>query len=126
MSVDGMDFGAHTLSHPNLSELPLKQAEKEIIEAKTIIQNQLGKEIRFFSYPYGKRKKEIQNIVEDEFSCACSDKLGFTYVSSDPYFLPRIDMYYFARNDFFKRIHTPFVFLYIKFRNALRLLRNQI
>lgn len=125
MSEYGLDFGAHTLSHPDLSKLPLRQAEREIIEAKSMIRHRVGKDVSFFAYPYGKQKKEIGNIIKDEFSCACSDKLGFVYLNSDLYFLPRIDMYYFSKNNLFKWMNTPFIFLYIKFRNTLRSFRAQ-
>jgi peptidoglycan/xylan/chitin deacetylase (PgdA/CDA1 family) len=45
MSVNGIHFGAHTVTHPCLTRLSLEAAAKEIQESKGIIESQLGKEI---------------------------------------------------------------------------------
>jgi peptidoglycan/xylan/chitin deacetylase (PgdA/CDA1 family) len=46
-------IGAHTLNHYNLLKLPQAEAEFEMTDSKRIIEQQLGKSVKHFAYPYG-------------------------------------------------------------------------
>lgn len=74
MSENGISFGAHTVSHPVLSRIPMEKAEKEIRESKKIIEEKVGKSVASFAYPFGKRaqyKRELFPILERlQFKCA--------------------------------------------------------
>jgi peptidoglycan/xylan/chitin deacetylase (PgdA/CDA1 family) len=120
MSEHGIDFGAHTLTHRDLSQLPFDEAVREIRESKLILENRLGRPVRFFAYPYGKGTAAIRSIVGREFAAACSTELGFVTPQSDAFFLPRIDMYYFSRNCLLAKLDTPLVGLYLRFRGLVR------
>jgi peptidoglycan/xylan/chitin deacetylase (PgdA/CDA1 family) len=124
MADNGIDFGAHTMTHPDLSKLPLEQAAEEIANSKSIIQKHLGKDVLFFAYPYGRRTEAIKSVVKDQFYGACSTELSFVTLQSDIYALPRIDMYYFSRNNLFTWLGTSIFSYYIKCRNILRSLRG--
>ena len=50
----GIDFGAHTLTHPDLTRLANPQLESEIYDSKAIIEDALGAHISSFSYPFGR------------------------------------------------------------------------
>jgi len=50
----GVKFEAHTMTHPVLSRLDVKAQEYEIKDAKSLIENRLGCEVRHFAYPFGK------------------------------------------------------------------------
>ena len=53
MNNEVVEFGAHTVSHPILSRIPLGQAEKELIESKARIESEIGLEVTTFAYPNG-------------------------------------------------------------------------
>ena len=53
MRGNGIDFGAHTHTHPILSKLPLKEAEQEIRLSKEIIEANIGSTVTGFAYPVG-------------------------------------------------------------------------
>ncbi|GIX04101.1 MAG: polysaccharide deacetylase [Planctomycetaceae bacterium] len=55
MQQAGMEIGAHTVTHPVLSRLPLEQQEDEIQQSRQRIEQQLGRRVRAFSYPVGGR-----------------------------------------------------------------------
>jgi peptidoglycan/xylan/chitin deacetylase (PgdA/CDA1 family) len=126
MSNNGIDFGAHTVNHANLLELSLEQAEDEIVDSKKVLKERLEKNILFFAYPYGGKTNKFSNIIKDEFQCTVSTELGFATLRSDIYSLPRIDMYYFSRNNYFTCLGTSNFFHYIKYRKFLRTLRSFI
>lgn len=54
MNEAGIEIGSHGLWHVPLSHLPLKEAEKEVRDSKQILSEILGKEVRAFSYPWGR------------------------------------------------------------------------
>jgi peptidoglycan/xylan/chitin deacetylase (PgdA/CDA1 family) len=49
----GMSIGAHTLSHPMLSQLPEDRAWFEIIEGRSRLEKTLGRDVWAFAYPFG-------------------------------------------------------------------------
>lgn len=64
-------IGAHTVNHFNLSKLPQKALEFEILESKIELEKQLGQPIEHFAYPYGK----FSHASVREFECSYG--LGF-------------------------------------------------
>lgn len=55
MRDNGMCFGAHTVNHPVLSQLPTDEQDIEIYESKLRIEHELGEEVTSLSYPVGSR-----------------------------------------------------------------------
>lgn len=47
----GIQFGAHTLIHPDLTRLPVERVLIEVADSKAIIENALGSEVACFAYP---------------------------------------------------------------------------
>src|SRR5262249_8041934 len=97
----GMVFGAHTMTHPDLTGLPLDRVKQEILVSKDIIENVLGTSVFSFAYPYGRYNDLTREIVKRNFSCACSDRLGLIRTGSDPYTLERVDSYYLRTDNLF-------------------------
>jgi len=126
MAVGGVDFGAHTMNHPDLSELTPDQAYQEIAESKSEIQKHLGNNVCFFAYPYGSVTRETAKVVEELFEGACSTELGFVTPNTSIYSLPRIEMYYFSRNNFFSWMGKPFFHNYLYIRNAFRFVKSKV
>lgn len=94
MDNHGIDFGAHTVSHPRLTELDYSQAKIEIKNSKNDIEDNLSKPCPHFAYPYGLFRNETKKIVEETgFSLACSTRSGFNNESRDPFILHRIEVY---------------------------------
>lgn len=71
-----IDFEPHTINHPKLSKTDLKEAEKEILESKKIIEKELNKKCRFFAYPYGDYNEKIIDIVKNNFELALTVEKG--------------------------------------------------
>lgn len=56
MSATGMNFGAHTVTHPILANLTADEQGMEICESRLRLENQLERSITALSYPVGKRE----------------------------------------------------------------------
>jgi len=124
MANNGIDFGAHTMTHPNLSEVSLERAIKEIGDSKAMIQRNLGKKVRFFAYPYGQQTEAIQDFVRGQFNGSFSTQLDCVSLQSKVHSLPRIEMYYFSKNNLFTLLGTRLFSHYVQLRHMLRSLRN--
>lgn len=71
MSNDGIQFGAHTVSHPILTNIPLEQARSEIIQSKVDIEKTIGQNVTTFAYPNGNFNADIVELVKKNgFLCA--------------------------------------------------------
>jgi peptidoglycan/xylan/chitin deacetylase (PgdA/CDA1 family) len=92
MNNHGITFGAHTVNHPILTNIPLEQAKWEIVQSKRDIKEKLGKEVTTFSYPNGNFNPEIAQFVKESgFTCAVSALPSKLISPNDsPYELSRI------------------------------------
>jgi peptidoglycan/xylan/chitin deacetylase (PgdA/CDA1 family) len=116
----GMEFGAHTLTHPDLTCIPRKQMESEICDSKKMIEDALGTPVSSFAYPLGRYNNPVRDVVLEHFDCACSDHLGLMTATSDLFALERVDAYYLRTDRLFDVMLTKYFPYYI---GALRIPR---
>ena len=94
MSKNNIYFGSHTLNHPILTNVSIKEAENEIKESKRIIEGNIKKKIKFFCYPNGEFSDFNDNIKkiinENDFECAVTYVPGFSSINSDLFELRRV------------------------------------
>jgi peptidoglycan/xylan/chitin deacetylase (PgdA/CDA1 family) len=63
LAANGVEIGAHTVTHPFLTELDHEAAWREISQCKHELEQQVGVEIRAFSYPNSRHNAEIREMV---------------------------------------------------------------
>jgi peptidoglycan/xylan/chitin deacetylase (PgdA/CDA1 family) len=87
-------IGAHTVTHSRLSSLSAVAQREEIATSKKQLREWLGKEIKVFSYPFGKRrdftKKTAALCREAGFTKAAANFPGQAHQWTDPYRIPRL------------------------------------
>ncbi|MEP7146679.1 MAG: polysaccharide deacetylase family protein [bacterium] len=66
MSRYGIEFGAHTMTHVDLTKIDREKAILEIRNSKLSLENTLDKKILSFAYPYGSLNDEIKQMVRNE------------------------------------------------------------
>lgn len=120
----GIAFGAHTLTHPDLTRSPVDRIEAEVRDSKAIIEDALGVRVDCFAYPYGRYDYRSRDIVRQHFACACSDELGLITTRSDPYGLERVDAYYLRTDRSFDLMLTRLFPWYIRGRSIPRSIRR--
>lgn len=126
MSEAGFTFGAHTLTHPDLTRLSPERMKIEICRSKAMIENKLGSAVLSFAYPYGRYDPRSREIVAQHFACACSDKLGLSGNKSDRYALERVDTYYLRTERLFSLMRTSWFGGYVTMRSLPRRLRRAL
>lgn len=98
MHNNGMSFGAHTVTHPNLPNTAPEEAELEIRESKETIEGHLKTRIYDFSYPNGRGSshltEQIKEIVRQSgFRSAVTSLAGCIEPGTDLFALKRVGVY---------------------------------
>jgi peptidoglycan/xylan/chitin deacetylase (PgdA/CDA1 family) len=53
LDEEGWEFGSHACSHPYLTRLGQAELERELVESRRRIEQELGRPCRSVAYPYG-------------------------------------------------------------------------
>jgi peptidoglycan/xylan/chitin deacetylase (PgdA/CDA1 family) len=94
MAEEGVEIGAHTCSHIDLgAPLSIAQLDKEIAGCKHELEQAIGREVRYFAFPYGLP----QNLSPAAFRVAyragfrgvCSAYGGYNFPGDDPFHIRR-------------------------------------
>ena len=89
----GWEIGAHTLSHPRLTTLPLPAAA-EIQRSKTQLEAVLKTKVVSFAYPYGDLNEAVKEAVRDAgFAFGVSTDTGALHLEDDRMQVFRINMF---------------------------------
>lgn len=103
LSKVGIEIGAHTVSHLNLTKTTKSEAEFQIKYSKDYLEHLLDKNIDSFSYPHGDYNNETIRIVEESgFTNAVACKSGFAQNAESIFEIPRKYITYFDTLEIFK------------------------
>jgi len=94
---EGIQFGSHTATHPDLRSLELEQIDYEIGYSKEVIEQELGESVESFSYPFPFPEEDrdfarfIGDALENQgFKNGVSSIIGRAHRHSNHYSLPRV------------------------------------
>ncbi len=91
MSHGGVEFGAHTVTHPLLPYEDEATVEREVCEAKLMLEEKLKKNVRAFAYPNGDWNPGVrQRVAAAGYDCAFTTQEGWYRRGQDPYTIRRI------------------------------------
>jgi peptidoglycan/xylan/chitin deacetylase (PgdA/CDA1 family) len=86
----GQEIGAHTVTHPRLTQLPPELARAEIFDSKKGLEDRFGVPIRYFCYPYGDCNEQVRGWVgEAGYEAAATIEPGVNGPDADPLRLRR-------------------------------------
>ena len=97
LQTNGITFGSHTVTHPQLFGLCKEAIERELVDSKLIIEEKLGSRITSFAYPYAFPKGEDDfkqhirgALARAGYSDGVCTAVGRATASSDPLFMERL------------------------------------
>jgi glycosyltransferase involved in cell wall biosynthesis/peptidoglycan/xylan/chitin deacetylase (PgdA/CDA1 family) len=94
LADQGVEFGAHTVTHPILSRLERTDLESEIRLSKRRIEEELSRPVLHFGYPNGLRRDvnepAFDVLRQADFKTAVSTEKGINFSGAHPYWLRRI------------------------------------
>jgi len=89
----GFEIGAHSLTHPHLTQLTDEQAYTEIIESKQYLEALLKQPVISFAYPYGDYNTRTKALVRKAgFQCAVATDTGGLKLADDHFAIFRVNM----------------------------------
>lgn len=96
MNKSGVEFGAHTVTHPDLTQVPPATVAFELAESKQAIERRLGTPVDTFAFPYGTARHwsaELGAAARDiGFTSVVSAESGSVGGDSDLQWLPRVSV----------------------------------
>lgn len=101
LAGEGVAFGAHTVSHPDLLALDPAARLAELQQSRDAITARLGQAPAHFAPPYGRSDAALHTMLAGLFATSCGTRLaqarlGGAGGASDLHDLPRLEMFYFA------------------------------
>lgn len=98
-------LGAHTVSHPLLSEQSIAVQQQEITQSKIDLEKLLNHPVHSFAYPFGAYRDETIPLVQEAgFEYACSTVETTVWRKSDRWQLPRFEVQNWDKADFERRL----------------------
>jgi peptidoglycan/xylan/chitin deacetylase (PgdA/CDA1 family) len=86
-------IGAHTITHPRLSQRRVDAQAYEIAHGKALVEQWAGRPVRHFAYPFGGLRdytgRTARLVAGAGFASACATWKGLATAATDPFQLPR-------------------------------------
>jgi peptidoglycan/xylan/chitin deacetylase (PgdA/CDA1 family) len=93
MADQGVQFGAHTCTHPSLTAVSAQQAAAEITGSRAQLEAELGQPVTAFAYPYGEHDESVQALVEAAgFAAGCTVDPGLNSLTTPAAALRRAEI----------------------------------
>jgi peptidoglycan/xylan/chitin deacetylase (PgdA/CDA1 family) len=121
----GIEFGSHSVTHPDLTSLSAAKCKQELEMSKQEIESHTARPADFFCFPYGRWNLDVKDAAGYYYEGACSTGAGVVEPDADPYALPRVDAHYVRNPAWFRRLFTRSFEAYITARRMIRLLRGK-
>jgi peptidoglycan/xylan/chitin deacetylase (PgdA/CDA1 family) len=92
LTKDGLlTIGAHSVTHPALTDLGNAALRSEITKSKLACEELVDSPVRAFAYPYGDHNFDVREAVENAgFAHGCTTSHAPVIKGSSPFSLPRI------------------------------------
>ena len=104
-----IELGAHTVSHPLLSEQSIAVQQEEIKQSKLDLERLLKHPVHSFAYPFGAYRDETVPLVKEAgFDYACSTVETTVWQKSDRWQLPRFEVQNWDKAEFERRLLSWF------------------
>jgi peptidoglycan/xylan/chitin deacetylase (PgdA/CDA1 family)/GT2 family glycosyltransferase len=88
----GMEIGAHSRTHPDLTALSREKLEDEITGSAEDLQRIVGVRPLSFAYPYGLYNAAVQRAVSSRFALGLTCDEGINALATDPFQLRRSEV----------------------------------
>lgn len=120
----GVELGAHTRTHPDLTRLSRDRVQDELEGCVHRIEDETGIRPRTLAYPFGFHDASSVEEARRLFDVGVTTDLSALGQTPDPLRLPRLDMVYFRRPDGLEGWGGPAFRLYLGLRRAGRSARE--
>lgn len=96
LADDGVEFGAHSVTHAKLTAVPAEQRRFEIEASGAELARRLGRPTRSFAAPYGHVDATVLAELRGRYELAFGTRFDRPRRADDALDVPRIEMHYFS------------------------------
>ncbi|PIQ76871.1 hypothetical protein COU78_01065 [Candidatus Peregrinibacteria bacterium CG10_big_fil_rev_8_21_14_0_10_49_24] len=82
------EIGAHTMSHPHLTQVSPEKARREIAESKQWVEDSTGNPCTMFCYPYGDTDDKVAGYVKEAGFAGARTVEQFAFSGTQAFALP--------------------------------------
>ena len=97
LAQSGVEFGAHGISHLDLTLLTASERRHEIERCAQQLSARVGHRTRSFAAPYGRVNKSVLLDLARTYDVAFGTRFNYASTSCNVFDVPRIEMHYFRR-----------------------------
>ncbi len=88
--ADLVEVGAHSVTHPRLDELALRQAAEEVSGSKAALEDLIQAPLESFAYPHGAYDRRVrETVIAAGFRSAVAVKNALSHEEDDPWAIAR-------------------------------------
>ena len=99
-------LGAHSTNHPILANCTATELANEVVECRTLLENELSRPVEYFCYPNGDFNAQVAELTRVTYTAAVTTQPGFIKTDADYHQLPRLNCCASLPN-FAWRLHRP-------------------
>ena len=94
LAAEGFEIGAHTVTHPRLTELDRAHCRAELVNARRRIEAEVGRPAAHLAYPFGAYNATVRELADEAgYLTACSTRPGLSDAADDRLALHRVNVY---------------------------------
>ncbi len=124
LSARNVEFGAHSMTHRDLTRMAPDIARAEIVDSGRRIADRTGRAVEGFAAPLGRITTDLLETVRKHYRWSVSTTLARASESADIFRLPRIEMWYFRNIPQWRKYVASGWTPYFAFRRAMRAVRE--
>jgi peptidoglycan/xylan/chitin deacetylase (PgdA/CDA1 family) len=125
LSAGGVEFGAHTLAHPDLTTVDPSHVQAELVDSRRMIEDELQVEVRSFAYPYGRSNESVRRVVDANYPLGLGLRMRPLAPGDPRGDLPRLDAYYLKAAPVYPRLGTSAFAAYLRLRAWAREIKSR-
>ncbi|MGL4280668.1 MAG: polysaccharide deacetylase family protein [Albidovulum sp.] len=126
LAEEGVIFGSHTESHPDLDALAPDAVEAELIRSRDRIAAELGAAPAHFAPPYGIANAAVRARIARLYRTSVGTRLGSARAGDDRHDLPRLEMFYYTDPARWRAHLAGRGGTYLALRRTLRAVRGSV
>ncbi|MCS7018153.1 MAG: polysaccharide deacetylase family protein [Cytophagales bacterium] len=90
----GWEVGAHTMTHPDLTQLCEQEAWQEIFNSKNALEHETGNTVEVFAYPFGFYNQQVKTLAQKAgFAMAVATDRGGLHIEQDRFEIFRTSIF---------------------------------
>ena len=122
----GLHIECHTVTHPDLRELPAQRIVEECAGADDAIERHTGRRPTLMAFPFGLYNMSVIYAVALRYTACFTTKLGYLEHATDLARVPRLDAYYLQAPFLNERLFSTPTRAYVALRASIRAVRGTV